>query len=162
MVVYGAASGSGKTPETVSYTYTDLGQQLTVSDTAEATSADPSGTTTNTYDPAGNLIEQDTPEGSIYHSYNLATGQFSETKTAYTDVVYGYNTLGELTSTTVEKLNGAPVDQPPTLDGWRIVNREFRENLEWAVIVPGDGEMSPAVARLLEELSARGVTIHRY
>jgi hypothetical protein len=37
---------------------------------------------------------------------------------------------------------------------------EFRENLEWAVVVPGDGEMSPAVTRLLEELSARGITIH--
>ena len=36
----------------------------------------------------------------------------------------------------------------------------FRENLEWAVVVPGDDEMSPAVTRLLDELSARGVTIH--
>jgi hypothetical protein len=49
---------------------------------------------------------------------------------------------------------------PPSLDRWRIVSREFRENLEWAVVVPGDGEMSPAVTRLLEELSARGITIH--
>jgi hypothetical protein len=49
---------------------------------------------------------------------------------------------------------------PPSLNRWRIVSREFRENLEWAVVVPGDGEMSPAVTRLLEELSARGITIH--
>jgi hypothetical protein len=49
---------------------------------------------------------------------------------------------------------------PPFLDGWRIVSREFRENLQWAVVTPGDGEMSPAVAKLLEELSARGITIH--
>jgi hypothetical protein len=41
---------------------------------------------------------------------------------------------------------------PPSLDGWRIVSREFRENLEWAVVVPGDVEMSPAVTTLLEEL----------
>ena len=52
------------------------------------------------------------------------------------------------------------VNTPPTLDGWHIVSREFRENLEWAVVVPGDGEMSPAVTRLLDELSARGITIH--
>jgi hypothetical protein len=32
--------------------------------------------------------------------------------------------------------------------------------LEWAVVVPGDGEMSPAVTSLLDELSARGITIH--
>jgi hypothetical protein len=42
---------------------------------------------------------------------------------------------------------------------WQIKSKEFRENLEWAVIVPGDGETSPAVAQLLSELSARAVTI---
>lgn len=45
---------------------------------------------------------------------------------------------------------------------WRIRTKEFRENLEWAAVVPGDGETSPAVSQLLAELSARGVTIHRY
>jgi hypothetical protein len=49
---------------------------------------------------------------------------------------------------------------PPALAPWRISSREFRENLQWAVIVPGDGEISPAVAVLLSELSARGVAIH--
>lgn len=47
----------------------------------------------------------------------------------------------------------------PALDRWRIVTREFRENLRWAVVVPGDGDISPAVATLLNELSTRGVTI---
>jgi len=51
---------------------------------------------------------------------------------------------------------------PPALGDWRIVSREFRENLEWAVAVPGDGEMSPAVARLLDELSARGISLHDF
>jgi hypothetical protein len=49
---------------------------------------------------------------------------------------------------------------PPALERWQIVSREFRENLKWAVVVRGDSEMSPAVSRLLEELSARGITIH--
>jgi hypothetical protein len=49
---------------------------------------------------------------------------------------------------------------PPPLDKWRIVSREFRENLEWAVVVPGDAATSPAVTRLLDELSARGITIY--
>jgi hypothetical protein len=49
---------------------------------------------------------------------------------------------------------------PPHLDRWQIVNREFRENLEWAVMVPGDGDTSPAVVMLLEELTARGIVIH--
>ena len=49
---------------------------------------------------------------------------------------------------------------PPRLDRWHIVSREFRENLQWAVVVPGDGEISPAIRRLLGELSERGITIH--
>lgn len=49
---------------------------------------------------------------------------------------------------------------PPALTQWQILSREFRENLAWAVVVPGDSERSAAVTRLLEELSARGITIH--
>ena len=48
---------------------------------------------------------------------------------------------------------------PPTLAEWQIVIREFRENLEWAVIVPADTDVSSAVQTLLNELRARGVTI---
>ena len=46
---------------------------------------------------------------------------------------------------------------PPNLARWSITSREFRENLEWAWIVKGDGEMSAAVAELLAELAARGI-----
>jgi hypothetical protein len=49
---------------------------------------------------------------------------------------------------------------PVELEPWSISTREFRENLEWAVIVPGDGDVSPAVAQLLKELSSRGIAIH--
>jgi hypothetical protein len=45
------------------------------------------------------------------------------------------------------------------LRSWSIVSRAFREDLAWAVVVPGDGEATPAVAQLLKELSARGITI---
>lgn len=44
---------------------------------------------------------------------------------------------------------------------WEIKSKEFRENLEWAVIVPGESDVSPGVALLLTELSARGVPIRR-
>jgi len=49
---------------------------------------------------------------------------------------------------------------PPALDQWRISSRELRENLEWAVVIPGDSEISHSVTQLLEELSARGITIY--
>ena len=50
---------------------------------------------------------------------------------------------------------------PPPLDQWTIVTREFRENLEWAVVVAADTEVSAAVTALLQELSDRGIAIHR-
>jgi hypothetical protein len=48
---------------------------------------------------------------------------------------------------------------PVALRKWSISTREFRETLEWAVVVPGDGEVTAGVRQLLEELSARGIRI---
>ena len=48
----------------------------------------------------------------------------------------------------------------PSLKQWRISTKEFREDLEWAVIVPANSGITPVVAQLLEELAARGVTIY--
>jgi hypothetical protein len=50
-------------------------------------------------------------------------------------------------------------EAPASLRSWSIVNRAFREDLAWAVVVPGDGEVAPAVGQLLRELSARGISI---
>ena len=50
---------------------------------------------------------------------------------------------------------------PPHLSRWSISSREFREDLEWAVIVAGSGHIGPAVSQLLDELIARGIEIHR-
>ena len=38
----------------------------------------------------------------------------------------------------------------PSFGQWEIRSKEFRENLEWAVIVPGDREPSQGVVELLE------------
>jgi hypothetical protein len=48
---------------------------------------------------------------------------------------------------------------PAELSPWRISTKEFRENLEWAVVAPGEGDHSPAVKKLLAELACRGVRI---
>jgi hypothetical protein len=48
---------------------------------------------------------------------------------------------------------------PEHLELWRISTREYREDLEWAVIVPGEGRVSVGVAQLLAEMSARGIRI---
>jgi len=49
---------------------------------------------------------------------------------------------------------------PAALTAWTISTKEFRENLEWAVVVPGSGAVSEAVRTLLEQLRERGVRIH--
>jgi hypothetical protein len=49
---------------------------------------------------------------------------------------------------------------PPHLSEWQIRTREFRENLTWAVVLQGEGEMSTAVGELLRELTGRGIAIH--
>lgn len=49
---------------------------------------------------------------------------------------------------------------PVELAGWSVVERAFREDLEWAVVVGDQAEMGAAVATLLGELRGRGVTIH--
>jgi hypothetical protein len=52
-------------------------------------------------------------------------------------------------------------ETPEDLRLWRISTREFREDLEWAIVTPGEGETSPAVVQLLDELRGRGVAIER-
>jgi len=52
---------------------------------------------------------------------------------------------------------GKPV--PSSFGKWEIRNNVFRENLEWAVVVPGESEISPVVSKLLAEVAVRGVVI---
>ena len=106
-VVY---TGTGLTTQTVTYTYDALGRQQTV--------IDASGTTTYTYDNAGNLITSATPEGTLHYVYN-ALNQHTETYTTavggtavLTDITYAYDTLGRLTSMSVNALNGLELSVP--------------------------------------------------
>ena|SRR5947209_7853774 len=49
----------------------------------------------------------------------------------------------------------------PNFRNWQIREKEFRENLEWAVVIPGEREVSAGVVSLLSELTARGLEIRR-
>lgn len=51
------------------------------------------------------------------------------------------------------------VPKSTAFDRWQIRSQEFRENLQWAFIVPGDRQTSPGVVELLGELSSRGVLV---
>ncbi len=48
---------------------------------------------------------------------------------------------------------------PPRLTAWRISTKEFREDLQWAIVVPAETNHSEAVTRLLSELVARGIPL---
>ena len=50
-------------------------------------------------------------------------------------------------------------DTPAALQSWTISAKEFRQNLQWAIVVPGESDMSPAVLQLLAELRDRGVKL---
>ncbi len=52
-------------------------------------------------------------------------------------------------------------EKSPRFRKWEIRTKEFRENLEWAVIVPCESEISEGVLQLLSEMSARGIQICR-
>jgi hypothetical protein len=48
---------------------------------------------------------------------------------------------------------------PAALAAWRISTKEYRENLEWAIVVAGESAHSAAVVQLLGELRRRGIVI---
>jgi YD repeat-containing protein len=89
---------TGKPTQTSSYTYDNLGRPLTVTDD--------SGATTSHYDDQGNLIEAETPEGTIHYVFDPATNQHIETFTDNTDTIYNYDEQGRLWHVKVTKLNG--------------------------------------------------------
>jgi hypothetical protein len=50
---------------------------------------------------------------------------------------------------------------PPDLAEWRIVNKAFRENLEWAIVIEDAAPNTEAVLVLLREMKERGIEIRR-
>jgi len=54
----------------------------------------------------------------------------------------------------VEDVMGLSAPMP---DGWRITTKEFREDIEWVIVLPASTEVSEAVAQLLRELASRGI-----
>jgi hypothetical protein len=51
-------------------------------------------------------------------------------------------------------------ETPSALRAWQISSKEFRENLQWAVVAPAEAAPSAAVVQLLDELQARAVPIN--
>lgn len=56
---------------------------------------------------------------------------------------------------------GSSADHSGLRSRWRITTKEFRENIDWAIVLESDAGPQPAVIQLLGEIAARGVPIHR-
>lgn len=57
--------------------------------------------------------------------------------------------------------SGIDMTRPEPGSPWHVSTKEFRENLEWAVVLPSERSIQPAVQTLLAGLEARGIPIHR-
>ena len=49
----------------------------------------------------------------------------------------------------------------PELERWSIVNRAYREDLEWAICIENGEKIAEAVGQLLKELTDRGIGVNR-
>jgi YD repeat-containing protein len=95
---------TGNSAEHSSFGYDSLGRQNSVSEFT-GTSSNPTRTETATFDPiTGGVASVTTPEGTVNHSYDPATGRLTRTwtgaagSTPTEDISYGYDGLGRLQS----------------------------------------------------------------
>jgi hypothetical protein len=51
---------------------------------------------------------------------------------------------------------------PPIPADWQITTSEFRENIEWTIVLSCAQSPSPAVAQLVAEVAARGVAVEYF
>ena len=86
------------------FTYDDLGRTKTI--------VTPQGTTENTYNARGELIQVSTPEGSINYTYDVKTGAKTRVWTLNSDIRYTYDAMNRLKTVEVHKRNGVELGNP--------------------------------------------------
>ena len=98
------AAGSSSATEEITFTYDDLGRTKTI--------VTPQGTTENTYNARGELIQVSTPEGSINYTYDVKTGAKTRVWTLNSDIRYTYDAMNRLKTVEVHKRNGVELGTP--------------------------------------------------
>lgn len=98
------AAGSSSATEEITFTYDDLGRTKTI--------VTPQGTTENTYNARGELIQISTPEGSINYAYDVKTGAKTRVWTLNSDIRYTYDAMNRLKTVEVHKRNGVELGTP--------------------------------------------------
>jgi len=82
------------------------------SDGVHSTVTDSTGTTDTLYDAEGRVIKVTSPQGTINYKYDPATGEHIETWTANSDIKYGYDEEGRLTTVSIVEQNGIALSPP--------------------------------------------------
>ena len=98
------AAGSSSATEEITFTYDDLGRTKTI--------VTPQGTTENTYNARGELIQISTPEGSINYAYDVKTGAKTRVWTLNSDIRYTYDAMNRLKTVAIHKRNGVELGTP--------------------------------------------------
>jgi RHS repeat-associated protein len=100
------AAGSNTPGETVVYHFDSLDRNDTVTDTIGSTQR----VTQYGYDLDNRVTSITTPEGTVNYVFDPATGRHTETWTANSDVLYGYDQLGRVQTVTVTKQKGVTLN----------------------------------------------------
>ena len=98
------AAGSSSATEEITFTYDDLGRTKTI--------VTPQGTTENTYNARGELVQVSSPEGSINYAYDVKTGAKTRVWTLNSDIRYTYDAMNRLKTVEVRKRNGVELGTP--------------------------------------------------
>lgn len=101
------AAGSSSATEEITFTYDDLGRTKTI--------VTPQGTTENTYNARGELVQISTPEGSINYAYDVKTGAKTRVWTLNSDIRYTYDAMNRLKTVEIHKRNGVELGTPEVM-----------------------------------------------
>ena len=98
------AISSNSATEEITFSYDNLSRIKTI--------VTPQGTTENTYNARGELIQVSTPEGSINYAYDVKTGAKTRVWTLNSDIRYTYDAMNRLKTVEVHKRNGVELGTP--------------------------------------------------
>jgi hypothetical protein len=97
------AAGSQTAGETMTFSFDNLDRPYQIVDNIVGVTT---RTTTFGYDLDNNVTSIATPEGTVNYVFDPATDRHTETYTATSDILYGYDILSRLETVTVKEQNG--------------------------------------------------------
>ena len=155
--------------EVVTYSYDGYDASHRRHDTVAVAVADAAGydgggtkVTDSYYDAEGRLVEVHSPQGDVQYAYDPATGRKTEVTTANTDITYAYNELGQLTTVTADRLDGANLSMSQsqvTTYGYDADGNLVRTALPNRTVEVRDYDMLGRLASIATTVSSTGAAV---